>query len=597
MKKLNIPLIPVITGSLALIAVIAVMIVLFGGKSSAGLYITEASGTVSITSADESVQADSSAALKEGDVITVGEGASCRIVYRTKKNADDIYMVLSENTQAVLTAEPKSKDGGELLLNRGSVICNFTELDKTQINIRTADAKIYPSGTVSKIAWLTEDFSSYTDVYAFMGNAKIQLYDVQGNTVNTPEFLAEKLAGRVTTNDLGPVFSYLNIQFPLTDLTAKDLKTLITISQLNENFTYTTDELKAAYTNISGQEYVEETTVTTSGSEVIQTAEPIETTTVTEESLVTDKPNHEITLPNNPTPAATTTTSRPQQTTTTAAKPAETTIGNNGDIEETPEPSSPSTTHTVTIIIGDDEIVQEVEHGGSADMPAEPEISGKTFVGWDKDYNNITQDTVITAIFKDNDNSGNNNSTGSETYHNVTIVIANRETTIIVKDGDPAPLPSTVNIDGYTFKGWDKDYSSIRSDVTITAILEPKAATQYTVTFMVGGIPYLTLVEAGGNAVAPITPTVDAEGNEFIGWDKSLLNINSDMTITAMFAVPEYTVTFVVEGINYPVKVKKGETASVPVNPTTDSMGRTFIGWDTTFTNVQSDMTVNAIFM
>lgn len=586
MKKLNIPLIPVITGSLALIAVIAVMIVLFGGKSSAGLYITEASGTVGITSADESVQADSSAALKEGDVITVGEGASCKIVYRTKKNADDIYMVLSENTQAVLTSDPKSKDGGELLINRGSVICNFTDLDKAQINIRTADAKIYPSGTVSKVAWLTEEFSSYTDVYAFMGNAKIQLYDVQGNAVNTPEFLAEKLAGRVTTNDLGPVFSYLNIQFPLTDLTAKDLKNLITISQLNENFTYTTDELKAAYSNVSGGEDIEgETTVTS--SEAIQTAEPIETTSA---GLVTDEPNHEITLPNNNTTAAATTQ---PQTTTTTAKPAETTSGNDGDIEETPEPTDPSTTHTVTIIIGDDEIVQEVEHGGSADMPADPEISGKTFVGWDKDYSNITEDTVITAIFKD---SG---STGTDVYHNVTIVIADRETTIQVKDGEAAPLPITVNIEGYTFKGWDKDYSSIHSDITITAILEPNSTvkTQYTVTFMVGGIPYLTLVEAGGNAIAPITPTVDAEGNEFIGWDKSLLNINSDITITAMFASPEYTVTFVVEGISYPVKVKKGETAVVPVNPTTDSLGRTFIGWDSSFTNVQSNLTVNAIFM
>lgn len=586
MKKLNIPLIPVITGSLALIAVIAVMIVLFGGKSSAGLYITEASGTVGITSADESVQADSSAALKEGDVITVGEGASCKIVYRTKKNADDIYMVLSENTQAVLTADPKSKDGGELLINRGSVICNFTDLDKAQINIRTADAKIYPSGTVSKVAWLTEEFSSYTDVYAFMGNAKIQLYDVQGNAVNTPEFLAEKLAGRVTTNDLGPVFSYLNIQFPLTDLTAKDLKNLITISQLNENFTYTTDELKAAYSNVSGGEDTEDETTVTS-SEAIQTAEPIETTST---GLVTDEPNHEITLPNNNTTAAATTQ---PQTTTTTAKPAETTSGNDGDIEETPEPTDPSTTHTVTIIIGDDEIVQEVEHGGSADMPADPEISGKTFVGWDKDYSNITEDTVITAIFKD---SG---STGTDVYHNVTIVIADRETTIQVKDGEAAPLPSTVNIEGYTFKGWDKDYSSIHSDITITAILEPNSTikTQYTVTFMVGGIPYLTLVEAGGNAIAPITPTVDAEGNEFIGWDKSLLNINSDITITAMFASPEYTVTFVVEGISYPVKVKKGETAVVPVNPTTDSLGRTFIGWDSSFTNVQSNLTVNAIFM
>ena len=114
---------------------------------------------------------------------------------------------------------------------------------------------------------------------------------------------------------------------------------------------------------------------------------------------------------------------------------------------------------------------------------------------------------------------------------------------------------------------------------------------------MVDCVPYPTIVEAGGNAIAPVTPTFDSHGNEFVGWDKSLLNINSDMTITAMFAATEFTVTFVVEGVKYPVKVKRGETAVVPVNPTTDSMGRTFIGWDISFTNVQSDLVVTAIFM
>lgn len=590
MKKFNIPLIPVITGSLALIAVIAVIIVICGGIGGAGLYITEANGTVGITSADEAVDTNSGDALKEGDIITVGEGASCKIVYKAKKNADDIYMVLSENTQVVITAEPKNKDGGELLLNRGSVLCNFTELKKAQINIRTADAKIYPSGTVSKVAWLTEEFNSYTDVYAFMGNAKIQLYDVQGNAVNTPEFLAEKLAGRVTTNDLGPVFSYLNIQFPLTDLTAKDLKNLITISQLNENFTYTTDELKAAYDAVSDGEPYEETTI--SSSEIIQTAEPIETTTI---ELVTDEPNHEITLPGNNTTKPQTTTSNSPQTTTTTTTAKQTTPTTTDSMEEVPVDNidNENTTHTVTIIIGLEEIVQEVAHGESADMPADPEMSGMTFIGWDKPYDNITEDTVITALFQ---NNGTNEENG-EIYHNVTIVIGERETTVTVKDGEAAPLPSTLNIEGYTFMGWDKDYSAIYSDITITAILQPNTATQYTVTFMVGGIPYPVIVEAGGNAIAPVTPTVDAQGNEFIGWDKSLLNITSDMTITAMFASPEYTVTFVVEGIQYPVKVKKGETASVPINPTTDSLGRTFIGWDGTFTNVQGDITINAIFM
>lgn len=582
MKKLNIPLIPVITGSLALIAVIVVMIVVFGGSGSAGLYITEANGTVSIASGEEEADTSSGEALKEGDIITVGENASCKIVYKAKKNTDGIYMTLSENTQIVVTAEPKSKNGGELLLSRGSVICNFTELEKSQINIRTADAKIYPTGTVSKVAWLTEEFSSYTDVYAFMGNARIQLYDVQGNEVNSPEFLAEKLTGRVTTNDLGPVFSYLNIEFSLNELSAKELKELITISQLNENFPYSVDELKNALSAVA--ENAPEEAETTTSSEAIQTAEPIETT---DTGLVTDEPNHEITLPDN-TPAQTTTTApqtttAPPQTTTQA-----TTTEDNDDIIEEPTDIDEGTTHTVTIVIGDDEIIQEVEHGECPDMPI-AEMDGKVFVGWDKDYSSITEDTTITAIFEDADES--------DVYHNVTIVIGERQTTITVKDGEAAPLPATVNIEGYTFIGWDKDYSAIYSDITITAILQSQASAQYTVTFMIGGIPYPVIVEAGADAIAPVTPTVDDKGNEFIGWDKSLLNITSDTTITALFATTEYTVTFVVEGVHYPVQVKKGETAIVPVNPTTDSLGRVFVGWDNVFTDVQSDLTVNAIFM
>ncbi len=582
MKKLNIPLIPVITGSLALIAVIVVMIVIFGGSGSAGLYITEANGTVSIASGEGEADTSGGEALKEGDIITVGEKAGCKIVYKAKKNTDGIYMTLSENTQIVITAEPKSKNGGELLLSRGSVICNFTELEKSQINIRTADAKVYPTGTVSRVAWLTEEFSSYTDVYSFMGNARIQLYDVQGNEVNSPEFLAEKLAGRVTTNDLGPVFSYLNIEFSLSELSAKELKELITICQLNDSFPYSVDELKNALSAVS--ENTPEETETTTSSEAIQTAEPIETS---DTGLVTDEPNHEITLPNN-SPAQTTTaapqtTTAPPQTTTQALVTED-----NNDIIEEPTDIEEGSTHTVTIVIGDDEIIQEVEHGAAPDMPI-AEMDGKVFVGWDKDYSSITEDTTITAIFEDADES--------ELYHNVTIVIGERQTTITVKDGEAAPLPPTVNIEGYTFMGWDKDYSAIYSDITITAILQSQASAQYTVTFMIGGIPYPVIVEAGTDAIAPVTPTVDENGNEFIGWDKSLVNITSDTTITALFAVTEYTVTFVVDGVSYPVKVKKGETASVPVNPTTDSLGRIFVGWDNIFTDVQSDLTVNAIFM
>lgn len=579
MKKFNIPLIPAVTGGLALIAVIAVIIVVFGGMGGAGLYITEASGTVSITSGDAESDKSSGEALTEGDIITVGADSTCRIVYKTKKNADDIYMIVSENTQIALTSEPKGKDGGEFLLNRGSVLCNFSELKKTPINIRTADAKVFPSGTVTKVAWLTEDFSSYTDVYSFKGNSKIQLYDSQGNAVNNAEFLAEKRAGRVSTNSLGPVFSFLNNEFSLTSLNSFDLKNLVALSQLDDDFPYTTPELKAAYDAVSDSP--EQTSVPDT-SDIIQTAETIDTSS---SELVTDNPNHDITPPSTTQKPVTTTVNQPvTNATTTASQPSVTTADGGGES---------AVMHTVIIVIGDEEMVQNVEHGSSADKPADPEIDGKTFVGWDGSFDNITEDTTITAIFEDS------SELIDENYHTVTIVIGDRSTTVQVADGDPAPLPETVSIEGYTFMGWDRDYSAIYSDITITAILQPNntAAAEYTVTFMIGGIPYPTIVTAGGNAIAPVTPTMDADGNAFIGWDKPLENITSDVTITALFASPEYTVTFVVDGISYPVKVKKGEAAVVPVNPTTDALGRTFIGWDTDFNNVQGNLTVNAIFM
>ena len=85
---------------------------------------------------------------------------------------------------------------------------------------------ISPNSTVSKIAYTIDGFDASTDVYTFMGNSKIQLYDSYGNAVNDPEYLVEKLKGKITSGDLGPQFSYLNIEFDLSELSAAELKEL-----------------------------------------------------------------------------------------------------------------------------------------------------------------------------------------------------------------------------------------------------------------------------------------------------------------------------------------------------------------------------------
>jgi len=91
-----------------------------------------------------------------------------------------------------------------------------------------------------------------------------------------------------------------------------------------------------------------------------------------------------------------------------------------------------------------------------------------------------------------------------------------------------------------------------------------------------------------------------------MGWDRSPDNITENCTITAIL-VPDgsttdtsattYTVTFVVDGVSYPVTVSAGSSAVAPVSPTINSRGQTFIGWDTDFSNVTHDLTVTALFL
>ena len=593
MKKLDIPLIPVITGSLALIAVIAVAVIVLGAGRDAGLHVTSATGTVSIMSSDNTaIDTASGEALNSGDIITVGGNSSCTLVYKSSRNSENNYITVEENSQIVINDKFEGKEDGVIYLNRGSVMCSLAETDKARILIRTADAMISPSSTVSKIAYTTDGFESSTDVYTFMGNSKIQLYDSLGNTVNDPEYLVEKLKGKVTATDLGPQFAFLNIEFELSELSASELKELITICNLTENFPYTLEELKAAYDAASASAESTTTSVT-SVSDTIQTAEPITTTSA---PAATEQIQEATTGP--------AITTRPKPVTTTAPKTTTAPSAATTKKTTTATTAAPSSDETfiVFVIIGDEETIQEVAYGNDAEQPADPFIEGKKFIGWDNSFKNITSDRTITALFEDDPTAVSSVTTSSSTetpgtiYHTVTIVILDKTTTVQVKDGEPAPLPATVEVEGYDFVGWDVPYDKITSSVTITALLKPEDNI-VNVTFMISGLPYYNTIEKGGTAIPPFTPTVDINGRSFTGWDKPLTNITEDTVITAVFGEAEYTVNFIIDNMVYPVKVKSGESAVPPFTPQTDSQGRIFIGWDQSFYVVTSDMTVTALYL
>ena len=103
-----------------------------------------------------------------------------------------------------------------------------------------------------------------------------------------------------------------------------------------------------------------------------------------------------------------------------------------------------------------------------------------------------------------------------------------------VTEGEAAHAPEDPTREGYDFTGWDKDFTNVQSDLTITAQYKRHI---YTVLFVDGftdGVIDTQYVEYGGRAKEPEVPT--HEGYAFIGWDKWFGFIRENIIVTAQYA-------------------------------------------------------------
>lgn len=590
----------VIAGLIAIAAIVAAIIIIVSGNAKKGLYITSVSGDVSVSNSDngtsEAVSAEQK--LSQGDIITVSEGGSATLTYRTSKNKDTNYLVVLPGSQVFVTDKFKGKEDAELYLNRGTVISSNSEDLGAVVNIRTANSGVGTACAVSTVSYVIGEESNYTEVSSLGGNVYIQLYDDQGDAVNNSEPLGPARKARIISGKNGPYFAYLNENASPSDYDAHQLRELFTISSYVK-LSFTSEELKAAYDAIPKEDKSENepedldtvTTPSISEAATIQTADTITTdelSSETDETVTTI-----ITSESSETTTTEATTTTTAETTTTTASEEETETEEPDDYDDNdPDNDFDADIYTVYVVIDGVTTEQEVFAGGNAVQPADPIIDGKKFIGWDGSFNNITSDTTITALFEDADTG----SSAEEGSHTVTVIIGSNTTTQTVKDGEAANIPATITLEGYTFKGWDKDFSKVTSDMTVTAILEPMSCN---VTFIVDGVKYFTTVSYGGTAAAPVTPGSNSQGQSFAGWDKSLSNITGDTTITAIYETPSkktYTVTFIVDGVSYTQTVEEGSAAVAPSAPGTNSEGKTFLGWDQDYSSISSDTTIVAVY-
>ncbi len=178
---------------------------------------------------------------------------------------------------------------------------------------------------------------------------------------------------------------------------------------------------------------------------------------------------------------------------------------------------------------------QNIGYNETAIAPDLNVVEGYDFIGWDNEFNNVLSDLEIkpiynrkTFIVKFVDNLGN---------------LIDEQVVIY---GENAVEPENTSIEGYTFTGWDKEFSNIVEDLVVTGVYE---AIYYTVTFldMYGDVIETKTVQSHKEAEAPVAPTVDY--HTFSKWDKNLDKVTDDLTIQALYTFDNKT--YDIKDVNY----------------------------------------------
>ncbi len=109
-----------------------------------------------------------------------------------------------------------------------------------------------------------------------------------------------------------------------------------------------------------------------------------------------------------------------------------------------------------------------------------------------------------------------------------------------------AITPTPPQKEGYTFVGWDKDFSSVTENLEVNAIF---SINTYTITFVYGDKTSVVSAQYLTPATAP--ENVEIYGYEFIGWDADFSSVTKDMTVNAIYKKQTFTLTFFVDGNEY----------------------------------------------
>ncbi len=163
----------------------------------------------------------------------------------------------------------------------------------------------------------------------------------------------------------------------------------------------------------------------------------------------------------------------------------------------------------------------DVDEGESATSPEVPIREGYTFIGWDKDFDNVSEDMTVIAQYRIN-------------RYEVRFVDWDAE--VLKSDSvdwnTSATAPANPYRKGFTFKGWDKKFDHVKSDLTVNALYEIGEETNIVITFK-NGNDGNTILSYPIILKIPEAPNI--EGFTFQGWRPVAEYIDGAIEIEAIY--------------------------------------------------------------
>lgn len=240
-------------------------------------------------------------------------------------------------------------------------------------------------------------------------------------------------------------------------------------------------------------------------------------------------------------------------------------------------------TYTVSFYDGDKLLKSEVVEEGSSATAPDTTKDGYNFIMWDKKFNSVTSDIKVNAFYEIK--------TYTVKFYDFDNNVISTET---VEHGKSAKGFNGLDSTSHKFVSWDKDYSSVTSDLDVYGVYDVK---KYLVEFIDINNKVINseYVEHGKMYSSFTAPSTDS--HNFIGWDFDGTEITKNTKVRGLYELKTFTVTYYDEDKVTKLHEEEVKYGFDAIGFTPEKKGNlSFTGWSESIKNVTSNLNVYASF-